>query len=261
MSNNSKGEGKTPPTTSLCDQNETQIFVRGSDLVNDLMGVRSFTEMFYFLVAGKFPSPAQTTILDACLVTLMEHGINPSTIVSRLISGTNPQEPQVAIAAGLLAVGGKFGGTAEQSAQILAELADAVALQGESAITEASKRLIASGAPIPGFGHLHHKPDDPRSPRLFAVAAATGIALPHMALLQKLSAEIDAVKGRHITINATGAMGALLLDIGIPITAIRSVAVVSRSAGLAGHLVEESKKPAAITLWRAGRAAVPYVAE
>ncbi len=261
MSDSSKGKGKTPPTTSLCDQNETQIFVRGSDLVNDLMGVRSFTEMFYFLVCGKFPTQAQTTILDACLVTLMEHGINPSTIVSRLISGTNPEEPQVAIAAGLLAVGGKFGGTAEQSAQVLSGLAKAVASEGETAIAEAAKRLIASGAPIPGFGHLHHKPDDPRSPRLFAVAAKTGMALPYTTLLQKLSIEIDAVKGRHITINATGAMGALLLDIGVPIAAIRSVAVVTRSAGLAGHLVEESQKPAAITLWRAGRDAVPYVAE
>lgn len=252
---------KRTPTTSLCDQNETQIFVRGVDLVNDLMGVHSFTEVFYFLACGKLPTKPQTKILDACLVTLMEHGINPSTIVARLISGTNPEEPQVAIAVGLLAIGGKFGGTAEQSATVLTELEKDVSSSGESAILKTAQRLIGSGAPIPGFGHLHHKPNDPRSPRLIAISESTGIPLPYTTLLQKLSKEIDVIKGRHLTINATGAIGALLLDIGIPISAIRSVAVISRSAGLAGHLVEESNNPAALTIWRASRDAVPYASE
>jgi citrate synthase len=256
MSINSKT--KISPTTSLCDQNETQIFVRGRDLVNELIGVHSFTEVFYFLTCGKLPTKPQTQILDACLVTLMEHGINPSSIVARLISSTNPNEPQVAIAAGLMAIGGKFGGTAEQSAIVLTDLAELISTSGESAILQTAQRLISSGAPIAGFGHLHHKPDDPRSPRLIAIAESTGIPLPYTTLLKKLSIEIDAVKGRHLTINATGAIGALLLDIGIPMSAIRSVAVVSRSAGLAGHLVEELNKPAALTIWRASRASVPF---
>lgn len=241
-------------STSICTSDLTSITVRGRDLVNDLVGELSFTEMLYFLSTGRRPDAGQTKVLDACLVTIMEHGINPSTIVSRLISDTVPDEPQVAIAAGLLAVGGVFAGTSEQCAAILRELAK------EGEVRKAAERLIASGQPIPGFGHLHHKPDDPRTPRLFAVAEKAGVKQTHARLLQALSRAIDEIKGRHLTINATGAIGALMLDIDVPLEAIRCFSVVARSAGLTAHLLEEKSNPAARVIWKESRNAVPYVA-
>ena len=241
-------------STSLCTSDLTSITVRGRDLVNDLVGELSFTEMLYFLSTGRKPDAGQVKVLDACLVTIMEHGINPSTIVSRLISDTVPDEPQVAIAAGLLAVGGVFAGTSEQCAAILQELAK------EGDVRKTAERLIASGQPIPGFGHLHHKPDDPRTPRLFAVAEKAGVKQTHMRLLRSLSKAIDEVKGRHLTINATGAIGALMLDIDVPLEAIRCFSVVARSAGLTAHLLEEKSNPAARVMWKESRNAVPYVA-
>jgi len=174
--------------------------------------------------------------------------------VSRLISDTVPDEPQVAIAAGLLAVGGVFAGTSEQCAAILQQLAK------EGDVRQTAERLIASGQPIPGFGHLHHKPDDPRTPRLFAIAEKAGVKQTHMKLLRALSKAIDEVKGRHITINATGAIGALMLDIDVPLEAIRCFSVVARSAGLTAHLLEEKSNPAARVMWKESRNAVPYVA-
>lgn len=243
-------------STSICTSDLTSITVRGRDLVNELVGELSFTEMLYFLSTGRKPDAGQVKVLDACLVTIMEHGINPSTIVSRLISDTVPDEPQVAIAAGLLAVGGVFAGTSEQCAAILIQLKS----DGEGAVRKTAERLIASGQPIPGFGHLHHKPDDPRTPRLFAVAEKAGVRQTHMRLLRALGKAIDEVKGRHLTINATGAIGALMLDIDVPLEAIRCFSVVARSAGLTAHLLEEKTNPAARTIWRESRNAVPYVA-
>ena len=247
-------------STSICTSDLTSITVRGRDLVNELVGELSFTEMLYFLSCGRKPDAGQVKVLDACLVTIMEHGINPSTIVARLIADTVPDEPQVAIAAGLLGVGGVFAGTSEQCAAVLLELASEVQRDGEGAIRKTAERLIASGQPIAGFGHLHHKPDDPRSPRLFAVAERAGIRQDHTRLLRALGAAIDAVKGRHLTINATGAIGVLMLDIDVPLAAIRCFSVVARSAGLSAHLLEEKSNPAARTLWRESRNAVPYVA-
>lgn len=243
-------------STSICTSDLTSITVRGRDLVNELVGELSFTEMLYFLSCGRKPDAGQAKVLDACLVTIMEHGINPSTIVSRLVSDTVPHEPQVAIAAGLLAVGGVFAGTSEQCAAILQELVK----EGPGAVRKTAERLIASGQPIPGFGHLHHKPDDPRTPRLFAVAQRAGVKQDHMRLLRALGKAIDEVKGRHITINATGAIGALMLDIDVPLEAIRCFSVVARSAGLTAHLLEEKSNPAARVMWKESRNAVPYVA-
>ncbi len=252
--------GQQQPATSLCTSDLTSVTVRGRDLVNELVGELSFTEMLYFLSCGRKPDAAEAKVLDACLVTIMEHGINPSTIVARLVSSTVPDEPQVAIAAGLLSVGGVFAGTSEQCAEVLLALADDVAREGPAAIRRTAERLLGSGQPIPGFGHLHHKPDDPRTPRLFAVAERAGGKQDYMQLLRALSAEVDSVKGRHVTINATGAIGALMLDIGVPVAAIRCFSVVARSAGLTAHLLEEKSNPVARTIWRESRKAVPYVA-
>lgn len=241
-------------STSICTSDLTSITVRGRDLVNELVGEMSFTEMLYFLACGRKPDVGQVKVLDACLVTIMEHGINPSTIVSRLIADTVPDEPQVAIAAGLLAVGGVFAGTSEQCAAILLQL------KKNGDVRKTAERLIGAGQPIPGFGHLHHKPDDPRTPKLFAVAEKAGVKQDHMRLLRALGKAIDEVKGRHITINATGAIGALMLDIDVPLEAIRCFSVVARSAGLTAHLLEEKSNPAARVMWRESRNAVPYVA-
>jgi citrate synthase len=241
-------------STSICTSDLTSITVRGRDLVNDLVGELTFTEMLYFLSCGRRPDAGQMKVLDACLVTIMEHGINPSTIVARLTSHMVPEEPQVAIAAGLLGIGGQFAGTSEQCAAILQELAK------DGNVRKTAERLIASGQPIPGFGHLHHKPDDPRTPRLFAVAEKAGVKQTHMRLLRALGSAIDEVRGRHLTINATGAIGALMLDIDVPLEAIRCFSVVARSAGLTAHLLEEKSNPAARVMWKESRNAVPYVA-
>jgi len=154
----------------------------------------------------------------------------------------------------LLGIGGQFAGTSEQCAAILQQLAK------DGDVRQTAERLIASGQPIPGFGHLHHKPDDPRTPRLFGVAEKAGVKDTHARLLRALGSAIDEIKSRHLTINATGAIGALMLDIDVPLAAIRCFSVVARSAGLTAHLLEEKSNPAARAIWRESRNAVPYAA-
>ena len=60
-------------TTCIATSDVTSITVRGRDLVNDLIGKHSYTEMVYFLIRGRMPTANETKILDACLITLMEH--------------------------------------------------------------------------------------------------------------------------------------------------------------------------------------------
>jgi citrate synthase len=70
---------------------------------------------------------------------------------------------------------------------------------------------------------------------------------------------VDAAFGRHITINATGAIAALLLEIGVPVAAMRAYSVVSRAGGLVGHLLEERASHSGRAIWAAAKTAVPYV--
>lgn len=246
------------PTTSLSHSDAQRIFVRGANLVDELIGRVSFTEMFYLELTGRRPAPAQTALLDAVMVTLMEHGLTPSAIATRLIYDSAPENLQGAVAAGLLGVGSTFIGTMEGCAALLAEIREAP--EGAPARARAiAERHRAAGRPVHGFGHPLHKPDDPRALRLLALAEEHGLAGAHVAALRTLAAAVDDVYGRHLTINATGASAALLGEIGLPQPILRGVAVASRAAGLVGHVLEERHKPAARHIWRLVEAGVPYV--
>jgi citrate synthase len=248
------------PTTRIAHHTAEAIYVRGASLVDELIGKLTFTEMMYFQLMGERATPAQAKVLDAVLVTLMEHGITPSTIVSRLIYDSCPEAVQAAVAAGLLGVGSTFIGTMEGCAKNIEEIL--AAPEGEEARAKAiALRVRAAKQPIPGFGHPHHKPDDPRSPRLIAVAEEAGVPGRHIRALRLLAKEVDAAWGRHLTINATGAVAALLGEIGIPQPVMRGIAVVSRAAGLVGHIREEQLDPSARHIWDAASSSVPYKGE
>jgi len=244
------------PTTKIARHTADAIYVRGASLVDDLIGKLTFTEMMYFQLLGERPTPAQTRILDAVLVTLMEHGITPSAIASRLIYDSCPEAIQAAVAAGLLGVGSTFIGTMEGCAANLEEILSSSSQ--ETKAKEIAIRFRQAKQPIPGFGHPHHKPDDPRSPRLLAIAEEAGVAGHHIRALRVLAAEVDAAWGRHLTINATGAIAALLGEIGVPREVARGIAVVSRAAGLVGHIREEQTDPSARYIWNVVTENIPY---
>jgi citrate synthase len=244
------------PTTRIATSDARSITIRGRDLVNELIGRHSYTEILYFLSTGRMPGAGETRVLDACLVTLMEHGLTPSAIVARMVADNVPEEPQAAMAAGLLTVGSVFVGTMEGCAKILS--AGIAASDIDSFCRDAVARHRAEKRALPGFGHPIHKPDDPRPPRLFAVAADAGLSVRHIALNKKLGAELDRQAGRHLTINATGAIAALLLEIGLPTDAMRAIAVVSRAGGLVGHLLEEHETRSGRFFWQMIDAESPY---
>ena len=236
---------KPTPSTSIARSDAQAIYVRETNLVEDLIGELTFTEMMLLHFFGRRPTRAETRVLDAVLVTLMEHGITPSVIATRLIYHSAPDALQAAVAAGLLGVGTTFIGTMEGCAASLQEMLDAP--EG----LELRARAIAQ---------RHHKPDDPRTPKMLAVAEREGVPGRHIAALRALSAQVDTVYGRHLTINATGATAALLGEIGIPLPIMRGIAVISRSAGLVGHILEESRQPSGAFIWETVDGAIPYKA-
>jgi len=247
------------PSTRLCTHSNDAITVRGADLVRDLIGELTFTEMSYFAITGRRPTKGQTRILDAVLVTLMEHGLTPSAIAARMIYGSTPESLQAGVSAGLLAVGSVFVGTMEGCAALIERILTAP--DKDTAAREIADEYRSARRPIPGFGHHMHKPDDPRTPKLFALAKSEGLCGDHIAALRTLSAAVDERFGKHITINATGAIAALLGEIEIPAPVMRGVAVISRSAGLVAHIAEEQQSPSMRYIWELVEDGVPYEVE
>lgn len=94
--------------------------------------------------------------------------------------------------------------------------------------------------------------------RILAVADESGVSAAHVAALRTLGSAIDEVYGKHITINATGAIAAVLGDCGIGQEIMRGVSLIARCAGLVGHIHEEQRAPAMRALWEGAERAVPY---
>ncbi|MHC8945470.1 citryl-CoA lyase [Advenella incenata] len=245
------------PVTELCAHSLTGMNYRDKDLVNDLIGEATFTEVMFLQIMGRKARPVDIKIVDAVLVTLMEHGLTPSAIASRLIYMSAPENLQSAVASGLLAVGSQFVGTMENCSILLDEII-ASPDQQEAALAIAT-RYKHQKKPLPGFGHHLHKPDDPRSLKLLDLAdSEPTLERQYIEALKQLSRAVDQVYARHITINATGAVAALLGAIGVPSRLMRGFAVISRAAGLVSHIAEEQNIPSGRFIWETIDQAIPY---
>jgi citrate synthase len=245
------------PSTSLATSTVDDVFIRDKSLCHELIGKLTFTEMAYFLILGNLPSPPQREMVDACFVTLMEHGLTPSALTTRLTYSSAPEALQAAVAGGLLGVGSVFAGTMEGCGALLTRLVSSEAGVDEEAL-EVAKEHRQAKKPIAGFGHPQHKPDDPRASKLLQLADEKGVSGKHVTALLALSKAVDGVYGKHITINATGAIAAVLADVGVPQQIMRGFALISRCAGLVAHAHEEQKHPSMKAIWQAAEAAVPY---
>jgi citrate synthase len=119
--------------------------------------------------------------------------------------------------------------------------------------------MRARRVPIPGLGHPIHRPEDPRTLRLYALAEEVGLLGPHLRLLRQVADEARRQIGRQLPLNAAGTCGAILSDLGFHWSIARGFALVSRSAGLVGHLWEETQQPIGRAVWELAEREVPYV--
>jgi citrate synthase len=155
---------------------------------------------------------------------------------------------QGAVAAGLLAVGSRFLGTVEQSAELLRRIVG-VGAPVEGAALVQVRRLREEGARVPGLGHNLHSKVDPRVDVLFRVAREAGFHSEHVQALLALQDVAARETGRPLIVNAAGAIGAVLSDMGYPPSMVRGFALVARSAGVVAHIVDEQEHPMARQVW------------
>ncbi|MFI8614055.1 citryl-CoA lyase [Acidovorax sp. NPDC077693] len=237
------------PYTELCTHSQTSIHYRGDNLADDVLGQRGFTDVLFSQILNRRADADDLRVLDAALIAIMEHGLTPSAIATRMVYMSSPENIQSGVAAGLLAVGSQFVGTVENSAILLRQILDAP--EGvEAAARAAVQRYRTERKPIPGFGQHMHKPDDPRAAKLLAIGREHPRFEGHyLRAIEVLSREVDAAFGKHITINATGAVGTLLGELGVPPALMRGFAVISRAAGLVAHIAEEQRVPSARFVW------------
>jgi citrate synthase len=229
--------------TGIGSSDADSITLMGRDLAGDLMGKTTLTELTFLMVQGRLPSDGQTRLLDAVLVSLADHGLTPTVLAARLTHTGAPESLQGAVAAGLLGAGSVFLGVVEDTARFLEGLE-------EGDVEGAVARELEAGRRIPGLGHPVHKVEDPRTPRIYAIAEETGTLGRNLTLLREVAAAHAKETGRELPVNGAGVAGAALADLGFPVPLLRGFALLARTAGLLGHLAEEMQSPIGMRLYR-----------
>jgi citrate synthase len=231
------------------------INLLGQDLAQDLMGKVGFGELAFWMVTQQRPTPSQVRVFEAVLVALADHGFTPTAIAARITYLSAPDSLQGALAAGLLGGGSRFLGVTEDCGQFLASVLAGASTppnsdaEWDQLALSAVREARAAGRFVPGLGHPVHKKQDPRTPRLFALAEEEGTLGPHLKLFAAIGRVHPQVLGRELPLNGAGVCGAALADLGLPVTLLRGFALLARAAGLLGQLAEEERMPIGMDIY------------
>jgi citrate synthase len=170
-----------------------------------------------------------------------------------------PEALQGAVAAGLLGSGSVVLGSAEAAGIFLYELVEASKSgNAKTVATDRIREMRAKKAAIPGLGHPQHSGGDPRANVLLGLAKERGLSGPYIDMLYTVEAVLPDALGRVLPININGAIPAILLEIGFPLSALKSISILARTAGLLAHLREEAERPIGFILSHAAAEAITY---
>src|SRR5882672_11204215 len=156
--------------SSLTEIEPNKILVRGYPL-DEMMGRLGFADAVYLLLMGDLPTPAIGRMLNAVLVSSIDHGVTPpSTLAARnvAVSGAPLKD---CVAAGILAFGPHHGGDIESCMRFLDS--GLSLMRNGRTMQQAAEEIVDQCAREnevpPGFGHRFHT-RDPRASRLFQMA-------------------------------------------------------------------------------------------
>ena len=242
---------KKPIRTDIGWSDAGSITLFGKDMCSEILGHVNLGDMGFLELTRRLPTPRESKMFNAMVVTLVEHGITPSSLAARLTYLGAPESLQGAVAAGLNGLGTVFVGSIEGAAKLLVEAmpqpdpnADFAALAKPVVESFRQQKRI-----VPGIGHPFHKPIDPRTPRLIELAQETGFYGPYVKLMIAVAEEAGRASGKVLPMNATGSIGALACEMGFDWKICRGLGVMARAVGLVGHILEESRRPMAAEIW------------
>lgn len=233
-----RGAGGPEWRTAISELRDDVPFLHGYDLSEAAAEGVDFAAIILLAATGELPGRGQAAMMNAILVLTAAHGISPSGAIARILASCGVPL-QVAVAGSTLSTGDNHGGSGEQLSEAMYE---AVREHGEDPTTAAAavvRRCLERYGFVPGYGHPMHTEGDPRAPLLFGLARRHGVAGTYVAVAEAGAAELERRRGRPIPLNATGAIAAVLNDLGVPWRFGRALVSVARSATVGALALEE----------------------
>jgi len=237
------GDGKW--RTALTSIAPNKILVRGYPL-DEIMGRLTFGEAIYLLLLGECPSPGIGRLMEAILVSFIDHGATPPSTLAARNTATTGASLRACVAAGVLGFGRYHGGDIESCMEFLD--AGLALVRGGSSYTEAAAQIVerwkATGDTLPGFGHRFHT-RDPRAARLFQMALELEVEGTHIQMIRAVEMLLHTTHPPDeapLPINIDGAIAAVCSDLGMPPTVANALFIISRVPGIAAQAQEEMSR-------------------
>jgi citrate synthase len=233
-------------TTRIIDIQPGVIRIKGQP-IETLIGNVGYAQMVWLMLRDDEPTPAQLALLEAALVSAVDHGPQAPSISIARMSVTCGVPLNAAMASAINVLDGVHGGAGEQCLQLYEDaLAKAATQPLEQALDAALAQFTAShGKMIPGFGHRFH-PIDPRSVRLLALvddAQRHGdVAGRHAQVGRLLERTLEQRTGKPLPMNIDGATAVIYGELGFEPALARGLFILSRSVGILAHAWEQKQQ-------------------
>ncbi len=229
--------------TSISWVEAEKIYIRGY-AIEDLIEKLSWIEVVFLVLLGRFPSRSEARMLEAIMVSVVDHGVRPPSTVAAVTVANTGASLNCAVSAGILAINKYHGGAIEDSMKAISKAVEIKEKENLSEI-QAAERLIedykSRGERIPGFGHRFHA-SDPRTVKLFQFAKELGVAGKFVSQAEAIEKVFSEKYCKHLPINADGAIAALLCEMQFPPEIANGIFMMSRIVGLIAHIIEEKQK-------------------
>ena len=229
--------------TAITKIEPNKISVRGYKL-DELMGKASYAQMVYLLFKGEMPSQNTGKMIEAILVSSVDHGTTPPSALSAMTVASTGAPLNASVAAGILSVSRFHGGAIEECMHILKQGIDIIENSGcdeQEAAAMVINEYRSHKKRLSGFGHRLHT-DDPRTKKLFKLAEQYGIAGKVIKLARALECELEKISGKKLPINVDGAIAALLYEMDFDPVLANAFFMIARVPGLVAHIYEETTR-------------------
>ena len=230
-------------STSITKIEPNKISIRGYPIA-DLLGKVSYPQMVYLLFMGELPEENVGKMIDAILVSSVDHGSTPPSALSAITVASTGATLNASVAAGILAISQFHGGAIEECMNILIKAMD-YKKANNCTLTEAANQIITeyrnSKKRLSGFGHRLHT-DDPRTKKLFSLAEDLRISGEYISLAKEFETALEKSLGKKLPINVDGAIAALLCEMEFDVTFANAFFMIARVPGLVAHIYEEKTR-------------------
>jgi citrate synthase len=228
--------------TAITEIKPNEVRLRGYRM-DELMGKVTFAQAIFLALTGELPTSDVARLLDAILVSSIDHGATPPSALAARTSASTGAPLNAAVAVGILSINRFHGGAIHDCMGILLDGIQRASENNESIEVVAAGLVDESRAAkkrIAGLGHRIHT-DDPRTAKLFALAEELKVAGDGVAMIQALQSTL-AASGKTLPINVDGAIAALLVDLDIPRELANAFFFMARIPGLVAHVYEEQTR-------------------